>query len=531
MENFFPASGLPVTQATDLHGELKTVKADVVVVGSGAGGAVAAYELAKEGKKVVILEAGPYVPSSEFSEKLGDMMGRLYQDQGAQPTYPYGDAVIGQGACVGGSTVVNACISFRTPDEVLLEWGQKFGLTNLSPKTLRPIFDEVEKNLNIHKNEAHEINECAEQVIRGCEKLGYSWGPVSRNVKQCALTGHCLAGCSSDRKMSMLVSYLPWAIAEGAELYSDAWVRKVRIHNGRAVGVEATVRDPNTGKVTADLSVQAPVVVLAAGAIQTPLIMKRSGIRNKNIGKNLSLHPFVSVLGQFEKPVYGWRGALTGIHVDHFLKGKKILLESGLAEPEQLIAQGTQNAGREHLAFMKNYKYMSAMNCFIHDNGHGEVSWDGSEFKGNKRISWRLSKEDFENFKEAVRLAGRIYFAAGAKKVYLPTYKQLVAENQEELELILQRDVKYGLPNGVPDGLYSFRTLSVHPQGTARMGADRKHSAVNPYGESHDVNGLFVTDSSVFPSEVTVNPQTSIYAMSAYISRQILSRRGNYFTS
>ena len=528
--------GLAVTQSQHFDGDLR-LKADVVIVGSGAGGAVAAYELAKAGKSVIVLEAGPYVKSSEFNEKLGEMMSLLYQDQGAQPSWPYGDLVVGQGACVGGSTVVNATISFRFRDDTYTEWAEEHGLNNITKEALAPIFDEIEENLGVHVNEKHEINDCAQKVIDGCDKLGYSWKPVARNVKQCAITGHCLAGCPSDRKMSMLVTYLPWAAAHGAKIFSDAWVSTVKYSKeGRATGVSAIIRDAQSKRDLGKLDIDADVVILAAGAIQTPLIMQRSKIKNGSIGDNFSAHPFVSVLGKFKEPIYGWRGALTGVYIDHYEEKEKYMFESGLAEPEQLIATNSlaagdvEDAGEDHLNFMREYKYMSAMNCFVHDKGHGKIRWDGKETEGNKKIHWRQTKEDFNNLKEAVRIAGKVYFAAGAEKVYLPTFKTLVAHSQEELEEMLDKKVKYGMPNGIPDGLYTFRTVSVHPQGTARMGANPKKSVVNPYGESHDIKGLFVTDASIFPSEITVNPQTPIYAMSAYIARNIVANQKDYFT-
>ena len=383
------------------------MQADVVIVGSGAGGAVTAYELAKAGKKVIILEKGRYVHSADFSEKLGDAMSNLYADQGAQPSTT-GDFAVVQGSCVGGSTVVNATIAFRTPDSKLREWNKEHGLTDLTPETLAPYFDKIEKNLHVHENEPHEINDCSHKVIKGCERMGINWKPVSRNVKQCALTGHCLSGCPSDRKMSMLVSYLPWAVAEGAEIYSDAEVTRVVQTGGRVTGVEAIVRNPETGGKVSELRVDAQVVIMAAGAVWTPALLQRSQLPNLSpyVGRNFSAHPFVVVLGRFPEPVYGWRGALTGVHVDEYLESDGILFESGLAEPEQLLAQGEQGTGEEHLDFMKEYKYLSAMNAFIHDKGHGRIRWSWDSKKrneGHKRIEWQQSEEDFNNFKKSSR--------------------------------------------------------------------------------------------------------------------------------
>ena len=207
-----PQEGLPVTQAKDIKEQQVYLKADVIVVGSGAGGAVAAYELARAGKKVIVLEAGRYVPSSDFKEDMTDSMYRMYQDAGLQ-TNSTGDLILLQGATTGGSTVLSATISARAPERVLKEWATVHGLDNISSEQLRPYYEKLEQRLGVHVNEPHEINDAANLIVQGCEVMGWSWKPLSRNVKQCALTGLCLAGCPSDRKLSMLVTYLPWAIA------------------------------------------------------------------------------------------------------------------------------------------------------------------------------------------------------------------------------------------------------------------------------------------------------------------------------
>ena len=522
-----PEQGLPVTQAKDIRDKRLRLKTDVVIVGSGAGGSVMAYELAKAGKKVTVLEAGPYVPSSEFNEKLGDSMNRLYQDEGTQPN-TLGDLVVLQGACIGGSSVVSGCISFRTPDYVLKKWQEEFGLTNLTKETLTPYFDKVEKNLNVHENEPHEINNCAKKIIAGCESFGASWKPVARHVKQCALTGHCLAGCPSDRKMSMLVSYLPWATAFGARIYADTKVYKVLEENCRTVGVLAEIIDPVSQEKISDLRVDADVVVLAAGAVQTPIILQRSSLCDENrwLGKNLSAHPFVTMLAKFKDDVHGWRGAFSGMYIDQWQRPDRggYLFESGLAGPEHLVIQGEQGSGEEHVQFMLDYKHYSGMNIFLHDDGQGSVVWDGDALHGYKKIKWELSGDDFDRLKEAVKIAGRIYFAAGAEKVYLPTYRKLVVKSVDELDDMVD-SVQFGLR-----GLYTFRTFTVNPQGTTRMGADPLESVVDPYGETHAVKGLFVADASILPSGVTVNPQTTIYALSNYIADRLMSRHDDYFS-
>ncbi|MBP9046412.1 MAG: GMC family oxidoreductase [Moraxellaceae bacterium] len=523
-----PQDGLPVTQAKDIRDKEVHLKADVIIVGSGAGGAVAAYELARTGKSVIVLEAGRYVPSSDFKEDMTDTMYRMYQDAGLQ-TNSTGDVILLQGATTGGSTVVSATISARIPDHVLKEWGADHGLENLSPEQLRPHFEKLEERLGVHINEPHEINDAANLIVQGAEVMGWSWKPLSRNVKQCALTGHCLAGCPSDRKLSMLVTYLPWAIAEGAEIFVDAHVDFVTQRNGRASGVEGRFIDPDTKQVVSKFTAEGQIVVMGAGPIQTPLLLQKSGMGRQSgmVGRNLSIRPGVSVFGKFSDPVYGWRGALTGVHVDEFWNEKSNWtdMDSGVAAPAQLVSQGELGEGDDHIRFMKEYKYFSALNVFVHDHGQGFVQWIGDPYEGDKRIEWNLNRDEFNSLRDGLRRAGRVMFAAGAEKVYLPSYNRTAASNVFELDQAVDK-ITFGSL-----GLYTMRMIAYNPQGTCRMGKDPFTSVVNPWGESHELKGLFVVDASIMPTEITVNTQMTVSALASYIVENIIKREASYFWS
>lgn len=523
-----PLAGLPVTQASDIASKELRLEADVIVVGSGSGGAIAAYELARAGRKVIVLEAGRYVPSSEFKEDLTDSMLRMFQDNALQ-TNATGDLILLQGALAGGSSVIDATICERLPKSVLQSWQKEHGLDNLTQEDMDAHYAKIEQRLGVHRNEVHEINDCANLVVSGCEGMGWSWQPVSRNVRQCALTGHCIAGCASDRKQSALVTFLPWAVAHGAEIYTDARVDFVNIRNGRASGVEGRIIDPDTKQVVSRFFADAQLVILAAGAVQTPLILQKSGIGAQSgmVGRNLSVHPSVTVIGKFPEPIYGWRGALTGVKVDEFHSEEHghVLMASGLAAPMQLISQGELGEGDDHVRFMQNYKHYSALNVFVHDHGQGSVEWVGDVDTGEKRVNWNLSRDEFKHFREALKHAGRIMFAAGAEKVHLPAYNLTAASNVFELDKAVDQ-IDYGAL-----GLYTLRMLAYEPQGTCRMGRDPFKSVVNPWGECHEVKGLFVTDASVIPSETTVWSHMTVCALSSYIVENILLKPASYFWS
>ena len=504
---------LKVTTAADITSTSLKLDVDVVIVGSGAGGAVMAYEMAKAGKTVAVLEAGPYVPSSNFNEKFAHMLTTLYQDKGNQAN-TQGDLLVLQGRCLGGSTVVNGCVAFRVPEFILQEWHQKFGLTNLTKETLDAYFEKVERNLYIHQNQPHEINENSRKLQKGAEALGWSVRPLHRNTKQCGLTGHCLSGCKTDRKQSMLVTYLPWASHYGAKIFCDTTVDEILVQDGKATGVRASVTDPESGNTLCQLSVAAKKVVVAAGAIQTPALFQRSGLGNRSgqVGKNFACHPSTMMIAQFEDDIYTWRGAMLGVYVDEFEHPDKggFILEGGGAGPIELGMSTEPGTGQPYMDFMSKAKKYASCVTLIHDHSVGEVRWN----KDKVEIDYRLSDQDFPAMKQALKAATKIYLAAGAERVYLPTADRRVIETEDQIESVIE---------SIENNPFAFRMVSYHPQGTMRMGADATQSVIAPNGECHDVAGLYVADASLFPTSIIVNPQETVYALSHYIADGILA--------
>lgn len=504
---------LNITQAANIQKGNTSLECDVVVIGSGAGGAVMAYELAKAGLDTIILEAGPYVASSQFNEKLPDMMEALYVDGGMQVNKD-GDLGVLQGRCVGGSTVVNGCVAFRTPEFVLEQWQADFGLKNLTSGSMAPYFEKIEKNLSVHENQEYEVNQNSRIQMRGCDELGISWKKLQRNTKACAMTGHCLSGCKTDRKQSMLVTYIPWALERGAKMYADTEVTKIHHANGVATGVSAKTID-TAGKVVANIEVKAKAVVCAAGAVNTPLLFLRDDLANSSgqVGKNFACHPSCGVFGEFDEEIYPWRGAMLGTYVDEFMEPSKggFILEGGGSGPIEMALSTEPGIGNDHFEYMSNIRKMASMVTLIHDHNVGSIEISG----GKKQINYRIADTDFPSMKAALKTAAKIYFAAGAKKVYLPTIKRTVVESASQVDNVV---------DALENGIHTLRMVSYHPQGTMRMGSDKTRSVVDPYGEAHDVKNLYVADASLFPTSIVVNPQMTVYALSNYIADKLIAK-------
>ncbi len=504
-------ASLPIIDGSTLTGDELNITADVIIIGSGAGGAVNAFELASRGLKVVVFEAGDFFPSSRFPKDIINSMATLYQDKGFQLNSS-GDLSILQGAGIGGSTLVNGAVTFRTPDHYLKAWGNDFGLENFGPDKIRPYFEKIEKRLSIHENLPHETNASGEILLKASKKLGYSAKMLGRNTKDCALAGKCLSGCRYDRKQSMLVSYIPWAIDKGAKFYSNVRVNQVVSKNGKAIGVNAQTIDPNTRKVKQQITAFADKIVLSAGAIQSPLIALNSdGIKENNqVGRNFACHPSAIVVGEHEQELHGWQGATLSSYIDEFEHPDKggYIIEAGASLPALLSTAVEPGIGKEYMEFMAKGVHFSTLASLIHDHNVGRVYWDN----GRKKIDYDLIDKDYETLVNSIRTMSEVLLADGANYVYLPTSKRYKLSSMDEVNQALAEC------KNVPNQFYM---TSYHPQGTMRMSTDSSNSVVNKNGESHDLKNLFISDASLFPTSILVNPQLTVYAMASMISEHV----------
>lgn len=493
---------IPVVRGSEIE-DGAILESDVVIIGSGAGGAVAAYELARRGKNVTVIEAGPYIPSTAFNEHYAEMMAQLFQDGGRQ-TNVDGDLVVLQGACVGGSTVVNAAACFRTPKEILEHWVEHYGLTEMTTANLDPLFAEVEQNLSVHINAPHEIGTNSRLLQDGCDALGYSHKPLARNTKDCVLSGYCLAGCATDRKQSMLVTYLPWAMQLGARVIDETKAVEIR-QEGRSAS-SVLLQGPSGQRS----QIRARQVIIAAGAVQSPLLLQRSNIGDQSlVGHNFACHPSLSLLGYFDHDILGYRGATVGTYCDEFDAAERggFIFEGGMASPDFLsvLAPGV---GSEALEFMRNSNRVAGLISLIHDQNSGRIF----EKNGQKSIDYQLTDGDRDTIAQCLREGARILLAAGANTVVLPTYSPIQVSTDAEIETAIKQ---------LPREKFTYKMTSYHPQGTLRMAANASKGVVRPDGRLHDIDNVWVVDASLFPSSIMVNPQMTVYTLATKIAREI----------
>jgi choline dehydrogenase-like flavoprotein len=471
---------------------------DVVVVGSGAGGATAAYELAAAGRSVVVLEAGPHVLPEEFTQRAMDTIKRIYVDLGMQGP-PDGSIGILQGRCIGGSTVINGEVCFRIPDAILDEWAKEYGVRGMSPAEMRPAFEDVERMIHAVPNEGRHLDG-GSRFGKGLVALGIEPKPIVRNVKDCKGCAYCFFGCAWGCKQSVDQSYLPAAMAKGAVVVSDARVERIDLDggSGRARGVSA--RTPE-----GTLDVRARAVVLACGTIETPLMLLAHRLGGADVGKNLALHPVIFPLGWYDDEQVAYKTSLLATYSDVFVK-EGFLLETGSPTPA-FLAPYLPGFGRPMKEDARDLLKASGGGAIVRDDGGlGRVRRGR---RGEKIIEYALDERTKGKVRRALRRVTEIALAGGAKKVTFPTVRPFTVSSADQLDAIDE------LPMGPAD--ISF--VSYHPQGTARLGV-----VTDQDGAVKGARDLYVMDASLFPTPVGVNTQVPVMGVSTVLARRLAAQ-------
>jgi len=512
-----------ITLGSAVRGDLR-ITADVIIVGSGAGGAVAAARLAEAGREVVILESGEYLDADDFNEIEADMMPRLFADQAMRATVD-GSIALLQGGAVGGGSTVNWMLMLRTPDYVLDEWQRQHKITGLDAAVMGPAFERIEREVHarVAPDDAHSPSNHV--ILNGAAALGWRARAVANNAAGCVRAGTCSLGCRYDAKQSVLITFLPRALDAGARLYTSARVDRVELLAPVADGpraaprrkrVHATVRHPVTRALLGTIVAEAPIVILAAGAVETPAILQRSGFGGGGVGRYLRLHPTTAVIGRFRKETYPLAGVPQSAMCDEFIRrdanGYGFWIEVPALQPA-LAAVSLSGFGREHETLIGALGQVVPLILLVRD-GSGDDASSGAVWvdrRGRVRVKYRLSTADRDNLRAGVEATARLQLAAGAEEVLTLHTPALRVRSERDLAAI--GTARYE-PNRI--GLFS-----AHVNGTCRMGVNPSTSGTNLDGERHGVRGLYVLDGSLLPTSLGVNPQETIMALASVLSERI----------
>ena len=482
-------------------------RADVCVIGSGAGGAYVAHRLANRGLSVVVLEEGGAYFRADLTGRVRDAITALYRNCGLDLALGTPSILVPTGKCLGGTTVINMGVCFRAPDTVLSAW-KSSGLDGYGPSEMAPIYDEVEELMSVQPVKPDVMGRTGEVIAEGALKLGLHPKAIRRAVSDdCRGCGNCAYGCTEDAKQSMTVRLIPEASRAGARFYCDVRAQEIVHDRYKALGVKGRVIDRATGAPVQEVAISARTVVLAAGALGTPCLLLSNRIgRRGTVGAHLKLHLCLRTTGVFPDEIDGFRGVCQNVYIDDY-HDRGIMLEATFTGPCTQIP-GLPGNGEQFWDLCKRYRNMASIGVLTSEKAEGRVR---GSIGGVPVVTFQVTRQDADVLHEGMLEAGRILFAAGAEKVINGSYVSTLLNSNEELEEAAGRNV---LPK-------DLMIMAFHPQGTCRMGTDRRTSVVGPTGECHELNNLFIADASVFPTSVGVNPQETIWAVAHKVSDAI----------
>ena len=534
-----PTSVRPMTIDREPGSDPIVLDADVIVVGSGAGGGVMAAELAAAGRSVLVLEAGPSVSEATMPRTELDAFSRLYLNHGLLSTWD-GSVSMLAGSAVGGGTVINWMTCIDVPDPVRAEWARDHGLDGVDGSEWDADRTQIELEIGVTDTPFVPPKDAA--ILRGAAALGWEAGTIHRNARACTDCGSCPFGCPRGAKLGGLRAHLATAAREGARIVDRVRVTNLIIEGGRVVGVEANVLiedsvsgmpvlgrpgDPTSAQARR-LVARAPQVVLAAGALRSPAILQGSGAHHRSVGRHLRIHPVPIVAGRMAEPVEMWRGTMQAARSVQFLDAEDgrqgYVIESAPGHPGLLALAVPWDGAEEHAGWLRNSRYLVPLVAVTRDGGEGRTTLTRA---GRVRIDYRLDAEGIRTLRHAAGSMARLARAAGAVEILAaatPIVRHLVAGEDEaaRFEAFIAR---VGAMDFSPNRGTVF---SAHQMGTIRMGADSRDHAADPRGRVRDadgrtITGLYVTDTSTFPTGVGVNPMLAVMSMARRVSRTVLA--------
>ena len=509
-----PESPPPPAVTTSTPDEDTAMGCDVCVVGSGAGGGTAAAVLAAAGLKVVVLEAGEHLEEADFDGSEATAFRRMYAGNAAVATVDQSVGLLA-GVCLGGGTVVNYTTSFQTPGEVRDEWARQGANSfagNEFDASLETVWNRLDVNLDHSTPSARE-----KAMRRGLEALGWHVEEMPRNVVGCdqgVVCGSCGLGCRLGAKRSTVRTWLADAQANGAKICVRTRAERLMVRDGAVIGVEACTPDGHSVKVVAR------AVVVACGALQTPALLRRSGVVNEHIGRNLLLHPVTAVFGEFDEEIRPWEGTMQALYSDQLRdqhRGYGVKFETAPVHPGLAAGFLPWRGAAGSAELLRKLPHVAGIGILLRDREGGRVRVGRD---GEPVARYRLSPFDLRHVRAGFRGAAEILEAAGARRimsVHTGGIEYRPGSYGGVDEFVRAADAwGWGAGRCV---FYSF-----HIMGTARMGGSRATSVCSPYGEVWGAPGLVVADGSVFPTAPGVNPMISIEA-TAHMNASALAAR------
>lgn len=500
---------------TDFAGD--TVEtADVLVIGTGCGGATVGHALAERGHAVTFVERGAYWTREDFDQREANMLAKIDGGRGLD-TSDDGGVSLTFGNNVGGASVHYWADSYRLPADRLALWEDGYGLQGHSAERLRPHFERLERDLSVHPADDSYVNEMNRRVHAAATTLGWKVERVPQARNGCTRSGHCMQGCAYDAKQSQLVTHLPSAEANGARIYADLEAFRLHFEGRRVAGVTCQVLDRATGLPSGPtVRIDAKAVVLAAGGYGTPRLLLKQGFKQRlpTVGEHLFVNPCPMVHARFDEPIVMWRNIPAAWGVEEFRLARfdaaGAYAEGGYLLMANQLHPGTLAAvfpgfGAAHRAVMRDLPRLGGTICWIDDVERGRMTLEPG---GQTRLHIPLTGQNALRIRDAWRKQAQLLFTAGAREVMFGD----------------AADTRLTSPDGVDAAVAGLDLrparnvlAAPHPGGGARMGRDPSDSVVGYDHRVHDTDNLYISDPSVFPSPPSVDPSLTIMAF-AYVA-------------
>lgn len=512
------APQVPKPIAPYLPADGETLEADVVIVGSGAGGGVIAGKLAQAGLEVVVLEMGKYHNESDYNQLELWAWQNLYWRGGPTPTADM-NLTLQAGSSLGGGTEINWTNSLRPKEWVREQWAREHGLQDIATDAFDRHLDEVWKRIEVN-GDCSELNPGQEAMRRAAERLGWSFATVMRNWDPArhdpAAAAYMGFGDQSGAKRSTQRTYLADAAARGARIVVGCFAERVLMDEGRAAGVAARMVGAPGGEAGGAVTVRAPQVVVACGSLESPALLLRSGVGGPAVGSHLRLHPCTATIGDYGEDMRAWWGAPHAGLINEFANledGYGFLIE-GVQYTTGLGASAVPfTTGAEHKAVMRDFRNCATWIGLVRDHGSGRVTID----EHGQAVAWYAVADELDLRHTAAALEQQIrgHVAAGARRVFalaqgMPTWR--VGDDLEQFIARVQR---------IPARAGGLRMFSAHQMGTCRMGADPQSSVADVRGELHDAPGVWIGDASAFPTSTGTNPMITVMALASRTAENI----------
>ena len=492
--------------------ETSRFETDVLVIGTGAGGAAAGAELAEAGVDVLFVEEGAYTPTSSFSPYATESVPRLYRDAGASVILGKPPIAFVEGRCVGGTTVLNGGMTYRPPARVLADWAAQTGDAALGEAGMTPLFERVESRVSAAPQHPVSVGNDNRLMAQGAKRLGWHYEVNQRNQDTCVGANNCVFGCPTGAKQSTLVSYMPRAMRAGARCLTELRIVRLLMRAGRCVGAVGRVIDPKHRRYGRRVTIHARATIVACGAIQTPLLLKRHrlGRPSGQLGRNFLCHPNAKVMAIYPGEINAWQGVSQWSQIREFHEEGILFAENMI--PPTAVGARIPYEGTEAWDLITKYNHLSTTGVLVEDSTTGTVH--RGPF-GVPLIRYDITPLDHERFLRGIALLSELHFEMGAERVLLPFSNLHEARSMDDIRAI--------------DPLVQTREtldlFTVHLMGTARMGARPEESVVDLDGQLWDLPGCFVADASLFPSAIGVNPQVTIMALGTRVAQRLLERR------